>query len=125
MNWQAIAVIGQMVSAAAVVITLAFLVVQIRQNTATARIESLTTALGIHVHHTAELTATDESAALFRRSCHGFLALSLDERGRMHAAMLSRLGGFNQVARLHRSLTSSRRRLRHPPGPRETSRDQG
>ena len=35
------------------------------------------------------------------RFCRGFYDLSLDDRGRMHSALLDRLASFNQVARLH------------------------
>jgi hypothetical protein len=101
MNWEAFGAIGEIVGAAAVVITLAFLVLQIRQSTQAARAESLSTALGTHVHQIALLTATEDAAALFRSFCQGYSNLSLDDRGRMHSAMLDRLASFNQVARLH------------------------
>ncbi len=53
-------------------------------------------ALGVHVHQIAELTATDESAELFRQFCADFTALSLNEKGRIHAAMLDLLVSFNK-----------------------------
>lgn len=101
MNWEAVGAIGEIVGATAVVITLWFLVLQIRHSTQAARAESLNTALGTHVHQIALLTATKEAADLFRRFCQGFHDLSVDDRGRMHSAMLDRIASFNQVARLH------------------------
>ncbi|MFV1988602.1 MAG: hypothetical protein ACC682_15115 [Gemmatimonadota bacterium] len=101
MNWEAVGAVGEIIGAAAVVITLAFLVLQMRKTNQTALTESLNTALGTHVHLIAELTATDDSAELFRRFCDSFLGLSLNECGRMHAVMLDRIASFNQVARLH------------------------
>ena len=101
MTLQDLGNLGEILGSIAVVVTLIYLARQIHQSTEASRHESLNTALGTHVFQIADLTATDEAAELFRRFCSDFHALSLNEKGRIHSALLKRLASFNQVARLH------------------------
>lgn len=91
----------QIVAALAVVGSLIFLALQIRQNTKGEQLESLNVALNTHVGLIADITATDADAELFRKFVTSLESLSLNERGRAHALMLRRLASFNQVMFLH------------------------
>ncbi len=103
MTLQELGNLGEFVGSIAVLVTLIYLARQLHQRTDSARTESLNMALGVHVHQIAQLTATDESAELFRQFCANFTSLSLNEKGRIHAVMLDLLVSFNQVIRLNQA----------------------
>ena len=103
MTLQDLGNLGEFIGSIAVVVTLVYLAIQIRQNTRATRTESLNTALGVHVNQIAQLTATDADSELFRRFAQDFHALSANETGRVQAMMLQRVASFNQVIRLHRA----------------------
>ncbi len=79
LNWEAIAAVGQLVGALAVLITLIYLAVQIRQNTAavaTATYESTMTGFNdINV----VVASHPELASLLDRGCQGQDSLSAEE----------------------------------------------
>lgn len=103
MTLESLGNLGEFVGSLAVLITLIYLARQYHQSIAEKHTESLNVALGTHVHRIAQITATDEDAELFRRFCEDFFALSLNDRGRVHAVMLDLLLSFNQVLRLNTS----------------------
>ncbi len=103
MSLEQASLVSQIIAALAVSASLLFLAVQARQSANSARLDSLNLALGTHVKLIADTTATDSDAELFRKFVSGLDMLSLNERARAHAVMLTRLASFNQVRFLHES----------------------
>ena len=89
MNWEAIGAIGEIVAAIAVVVTIGYLAVQIRQNTRSVRAAT---------HHSSARAATEtqnvfaqsnDVARIFRVGSRELEELTGDERQRFHAMLLS------------------------------------
>jgi hypothetical protein len=89
MNWEAIGAVGEIVGAIAVVVTIGYLAVQIRQNT-----RSVLAA----THHSSARAATEtqnvfaqsnDVARIFRVGSRELEELTGDERQRFHAMLLS------------------------------------
>ena len=76
MTLQELGNLGEFVGSIAVLVTLIYLARQLHERTQSARTESLNMALGSHVHQIAQVTATDESAELFRRFCEDFSSIA-------------------------------------------------
>ena len=101
MSLENIYVISQIVAAIAVVASLVFVGVQLRESRRASEMQSLSVALGGHVKQIADLTGCDADAELFRKFSLRFDLLTLNERGRIHSMLLERLASFNQVRLLH------------------------
>ena len=89
--------LGEFLGSIAVLITLVYLAIQLRQSARSARAESINTALSGHAIRVAQLTATPEDATLFRKFCEDFHSLDLNEKGRIHALMQERNASYNNV----------------------------
>jgi len=63
MNWDAIGAVGE----AAVVVTLAYLAVQIRRNTRQENFQGLQSAIQLYLNNLDEATRTKEGAEIFRK----------------------------------------------------------
>ena len=89
MNWEAIGAVGEVLGAIGVIVTLAYLAVQIRQNSAMMR-SSAVQSSNSRITGTAGLVANSESAAVLAR---GMRSLNqLDEGERTHfTSMISTL----------------------------------
>jgi hypothetical protein len=94
---QEISNISTIISPFVVVISLLYLARQFKQSSDNMKLESLNTAINIHVNQIANLTVTEEAAELFRKFCKDFNSLSLNERGVMHCKMLERIATYHQV----------------------------
>jgi hypothetical protein len=89
MNWDAIGAIGEVVGALGVIVTLAYLAIQIRQNTASARV-STTQAILEAVASFSDLCASDmELGRVFLDGIENQTSLSRDEKIRFHFLMMS------------------------------------
>jgi hypothetical protein len=84
-QWAYLAEIGGMI---AVVVTLAFLAVQIRQSTVQMRLDSMAKAIETQVYQFAHLTDDIHKAQLLRRAFADFENLNQDEKGLVHAIFL-------------------------------------
>lgn len=88
MNWAAIGAIGEIIGAAAVVLSLAYLAVQVRQNTRSVRAASFH-GITDSFNHLNGLLASDASLAqVFRRGLQDLSSLDPDERIRFDFLVL-------------------------------------
>lgn len=89
MNWEAIGAIGEVVGALGVIVTLGYLAVQIRQNTASARVTT-TQAILEATSSFSDLCASDiVLGRVFINGTENHASLSDDEKIRFHFLMLS------------------------------------
>lgn len=97
MNWDAISAISEIIGAVAVVVSLIYVAVQIRQNTKAIRGSTLD---AITAHQQAELRWSGELATEFRKAIEAPETLSFEERWQlsewMTAAMTARQNEFHQ-----------------------------
>jgi hypothetical protein len=80
MNWEAIGAVGEIVGAAAVVITLVYLAVQLKQNTAAMRSSTFQGISSTLAKNMEVLTTTPGLPALLLKAGDGLEALSAEER---------------------------------------------
>ena len=80
MNWDAIAAIGELVGATAVVFSLLYLAVQLRQSTKFARTEYHTKTVNMMAPSAHWRATSSDNARIFREGMRDFKALHLDER---------------------------------------------
>jgi len=103
MNWDAVGAVGEILGALAVFISLLYLALQVRQNSAQVELQALMDAIARHVSKYAEATETDEKAENFRNGLSEFLAMPINERAKFHSTMVGLTAGFLQVWRLYNS----------------------
>jgi hypothetical protein len=84
MNWEAIGAVGEIVGALAVVVTLAYLAIQIRQTNRIARAESYGKIIDAHVGHHRALYSRPEMIGIWRRGLSNYRELNQDEQGLFH-----------------------------------------
>jgi len=97
MNWEAIGAIGEILGAAAVVVTLIYLAVQLRQNTRALK-SSTFQAINAELSRTTEVAATSpDLSALFYKSQTGLSDLTGPERVQFSMAMLMTMRRFHAV----------------------------
>ena len=110
MNWEAIGAVGEVLGAIGVIVTLAYLAVQIRQNTK-ALGSSTFQAVSAEMARTAEtITSVPGLAPLLAKAQHGLDDLTEDERIRFDFAMLMVFRRLEAV-HVHRELGSIPQRL--------------
>ena len=80
MNWEAVGAIGEVVGAVAVVITLAYLAIQIRQNTATQKAASHHAITDSFNNITVQIARDPQMGRLWRLGMEDLSNLSDDER---------------------------------------------
>ena len=100
MNWDAIGAIGEILGAFAVVATLIYLTVQLRQNSLQLRLGSSQTAASNYSGRVIDVLSDPESLSVFRKGLQSFSALTHDEQARFHATML----GFQTTFTTNREL---------------------
>ena len=101
MSWESIGGIADAIGALAVVITLFYLALQMRQNTRQARSEALRVATESWVGQQRSAFETEEKVAFMRRALHDYSALSQDEKGRFFGVLLGYLAPFNDIRDKH------------------------
>jgi hypothetical protein len=82
MNWEAIGAIGELLGAAGVIITLIYLAIQIRQNTASQKHESISESQGQFSQLHQSLAKDPELAKLWMDGLDDYLSLSTYDRVR-------------------------------------------
>ena len=100
MNWNAIGAIGEILGAIAVVATLIYLTVQLRQNSLQIRLGSSQTAASNYSGRVIQVLSDPVSLSVFRNGLRSFSALTPDEQARFHATML----GFQTTFTTNREL---------------------
>ena len=91
MNWGAIGAIGEVVGALGVIFTLGYLAVQIRQNTASARVSTTQAILEASASFSDLLASDLELSRIFLNGIESHTSLSHEEKMRFHFLMLSYL----------------------------------
>jgi len=85
MNWEAVAALGQIVGALAVVLSLAYLAAQIRQNTIRVRRGSTADAIGAFREWNYHIIADPSTRQVFLKGTRGIENLSDDEKAQFWA----------------------------------------
>lgn len=88
MNWEAIGAIGEILGALAVVATLVYLTVQLRQNSLQLRLGSFQTAAHNYSGRIIDVLSDPRTLPVFRKGLQDFEALDADEQALFHAKML-------------------------------------
>ena len=103
MNWEAIGAVGEIVGAAAVVLTLFYLAIQVRHNTRQEEVQSFQTAIQLYLSNVDEVTKTKEGAEIFRQGLNQFDNLAPHDQAAFHSKMHSMLHGFHTVWKLNKA----------------------
>jgi len=93
MNWDAIGAIGEIIGAAAVVLTLGYLAIQIRQSTKLANAEAHERAVEYWSEATAPLM-NPEMAELFQNGCESYKTLNRIDRMRFDTLISNMIMSF-------------------------------
>ncbi len=91
MNWDAIGAVGEVVGGLGVIITLAYLAMQIRTNTKALRNETLRDSIGMVIDSYTPIIADEEIAAIYLRGLESYDNLSDVEKIRFHYLCTQRL----------------------------------
>jgi len=84
MDWNAIGAVGEIVGAVAVVMTLGYLAIQVRQTNKLARAESYGKIIDAHVGHHRALSSRPEMLDIWGRGLVNYGKLNPDEQGLFH-----------------------------------------
>ena len=87
MNWDAIGAIGEIVGAIAVLATLIYLALQIRQNTKAVRLESRNSLQQAWSHVGSMMANSPEITELFLKGCRDYRALPVADRLRFSSVL--------------------------------------
>ena len=101
MNWDLAAVLSQVVSALAVVVSLIYLAQQIRAQTRESRLVATRELAQDFRNLVAEVSQDEDLFALFRRSLNNYDSLDEEERARIHMHFYSRIFGLHEQVHLH------------------------
>lgn len=91
MNWEAISAIGEFVSAVAVIVTIGYLAIQVRQNTTALRsvaTQGVTDQAALTYH---ALCSDPEMTAIFIRGCNAIDELNDTDKGRYYSFFMMTL----------------------------------
>ena len=102
MNWEALGAIGEIVGAVAVVVTLGYLAVQIRQNTRSMRTATRQNVLGDSISFLEHLFTDPELARVWGDGIRDSESLSEPERHRFHLFAMSFFRRFESIHQHHR-----------------------
>ena len=102
MNWDAIGAVGEVVGAFAVVLTLAYLTMQVRQADLGIRASTYQSLLAERANVNMTISANADLASIVRRGFSGE-ELDPDERQRFHGIALQAFLLFNSAHRLYQS----------------------
>ena len=90
-NWEAIGAVGDVLGAIGVIVTLAYLAVQMRINTIALRNETLRDSMQMVIDSYSTVIAHEDIAALYLKGMEDFEALSAIEQIRFHYVCCQRL----------------------------------
>ena len=88
MNWEAIGAVGEVLGAMAVVVTLIFLIQQLRQTSLQLRLNSSQTASNTYSGRIREVLTNPELTRVFRNGLDHYSDLSPDDQARFHGIMM-------------------------------------
>lgn len=97
MNWEATGAIGEIVGAIAVVVTIGYLAVQIRQNTRTVRASTYDATIRLLNEINLTFGSNPVASSLLLRGSEDYLQLDQDERFRYSLLMRSVLGVYDNA----------------------------
>ena len=97
MSWEALGAIGELIGAAAVLITLVYLALQMRQNTKAVRIAARTTLQESFSGVANLLASSPEIAELYLRGCVDYRALSKTDRLRFSSVLQNYLFSIDML----------------------------
>jgi len=103
MNWQVIGVVAEIVSAAAVVISLIYLAIQIRQTRRQASTDNLQSNVDRWIGALTSAMRSEEDADFLRHALHNYDELSAPQIARLHAFMMDLVGPFQAIHSKHES----------------------
>jgi len=92
---------GEFVGAIAVVATLGYLALQVRQNTVQAKSEALRNATSAWVAQQRSAFATEAHTAFMRKALNDYQSLTPDEKGRFFGVLLGYISPFGDVYDKH------------------------
>jgi hypothetical protein len=102
MNWEAIGAVGEIVGAAGVIVTLGFLVYQLRQNTRALRADSFRSVFELGHSRTSKIIENPEVADLYHRGRKSYHGLSPVDQSRFHYLMAQTLHSIQAMLLYHR-----------------------
>lgn len=101
MNWDAMGAIGEIVGAVGVLVTLGFLLHQLRQNTKALRADGFRST-AVMIHHPTTLMIQDaEVAEIHARGNEDYLSLDPVEKDRYHYLMIQRVHAVELLDEYH------------------------
>jgi hypothetical protein len=103
MNWQAIGIVAEIVSAVAVVISLVYLAIQIRQTRQQASTDNLQSTVDRWVGALISAMRSEEDADFLRHALHNYDELSVPQMARLHAFMMDLVAPFQAIHTKHES----------------------
>jgi len=89
--------LGEIVGAVAIVVTLLFVGLELRQSNRLARTESLRAGTQIWSNEYSDSFGTEESTAFMRKAMNDYRSLSEDEKGRFFAAIMGFVSAFDTL----------------------------
>ncbi len=102
MNWEAIGAIGEVVGAGAVVLTLVYLAMQVRQNTLQVRSDNELQAIDGYFALIIEATKDPHISQILREGLHDFQGMPRQAQMQFHSVMMGFIQGFTKVYHLNR-----------------------
>jgi hypothetical protein len=103
MSWEAVGAVGEIVGAAGVIVTLGFLVYQLRQNTRALRADSFRNIFELGHTRTSKIIESAEVAELFDRGRRSYRELSRIDQTRFHYLMAQALHSVEAMLFYHRA----------------------
>lgn len=94
---QQLALFGEIIGALAIVVTLLFVGLELRQSNRLASTETLREGTQIWVNEYADSFGSEESTAFMRQALNDYQSLSNDEKGRFYAAMMGFVAAFDTI----------------------------
>ena len=103
MNWDAIGAIGEIVGATAVVLSLLYLALQLRQSTNFARMEYHTKTIDSMAPSYHWRAANPDNARIFREGIQDFRTLNADERVMLDSVLSTIVLSFKDILEAHKN----------------------
>ena len=97
MNWEAIGVVAEVISAAAVVISLIYLATQIRQQGRQAAADNLQSNVDRWIAALATAMRSEEDADFLRHALRDYSVLSAPQKSRLHAFLLDLVSPYQAM----------------------------
>ena len=103
MNWQAIGVVAEVVSAIAVVVSLVYLAMQIRQSARQARADNVQATVERWIEAQTSRLRSEDDAEFLRNALSDYTALSVPQKARLAAFMFDLTAAFQAMYVKHRN----------------------